>query len=431
MASSKSRDFLASRSFAAGAFEEQQALFDRSIDQLSAALMEPVGHGLKAQLAHDLADAHMSTARTILDSMLGARPNEGQRSSASTEIARRLRAELDRPTMLDEEDIDREVRSCSREIAERVLARWLDRLNRALLVSSSLRLNANLLPEATSIDEMLAGIDFESHGVSKVLVINGLRTYWEQLTQAALEKHEPIELGDRLWVVPDAANADQPFVLFSDGLEARKRAKGTVKVEVSSSGERARRRAERYVNLYRLVRIVLASGREVSYQNDLALGMFRSCVTATNQRVIWDSTQISSALFSERKTDPERSLIESVGLGVDLVVAGLGKSEEEVRSLFHSDAAGLPKYLRVYSQFRGMPIDAVEDAVAMAVSVAVEDQPMRNQETIEWTSSLKATFDPYERFAEVHRMTRPSVDELMNVALAGRALASPGVPMVP
>lgn len=432
MKAGKKQDFLAGRGFAIGEFEELQALFDRSIDQLSTALCEPVGRGLRAQLAHEISDPYVTSAKQILDSMLSRLPAAGHREAASADLARRLRAELDSDAPLDDADIDREVRSCSREIAERVLARWFDKLHRALRESKSLRLNANLLPGTSSVEEMLAGIDFESHGVGKLIVVNGLRTYWETLARTAQDKQEPVQLGRRLFIVPDPSEADQPFILFSDGGEARERAKGkpAATMSMAVAPTREREREKRYLHLYRLVRTILAPPRPVFVQNELALGVFRTSMASkrTNQLVQWDSARMEAALFGEHP-GPELVLMESVERGIDLFVAGLAAGEEAAGNLLGSVEGRIPQHLADYAIARDLPIDAVEDAFALAVCVGVEYQPMRYRPSNVTGSLLMGeiiNFDPHRQFAQAHQVKQDDAVTLISAAFAGSALATPG-----
>jgi hypothetical protein len=419
----KQTDFLARRRFAVGEFEAQQALFDRSIVQLSRALAEPVGRALSAQQKQDVATPYLAASRQMLDSLLGrASPAEEVGEAASMSLARRLRAELDSAPDLDDTEIEREVQSCSRELAERVLARWFDRLHRALRGNPSCMLSANLLPGTLSMEEMLEGIDFESHGVAKLMVVNGLRTYWDELTRASLETRQPIELGLRTWIVPCPGRVDQPFTLFQEqgaALEALKPAL------VPSTPPAAPRSEERYLRLYELVRRVLRPGAPVWHE--LALGVYRlsQADKRSNGLVRWEDGRIESALFSDGLMVEERQLMASVETGVDLVVAGLAAGDEQVGLLLHSDRYGIPQHLAAYAGLRGLPLDAVQDAFALAVSVGVEYQPTRLR--VAAAGLHEPGFDAHRRFAETHGVTQNAAVRLVSTSFAGTALATPGM----
>ncbi len=440
MSTTKHKDFLARRSLAAGDFEELQALFDRSVGQFANELLQPLSISLRAQLTVDLSDGYLGVAKSLLDGMLKAPPDASGREDAAVTVARRFRAALDTSDALPEADIDREVRSCSREVAERVLARWLDKLGRALRAGSSLRLNANLLPGTDSVEETLAGIDFESHGVTRLVVVNALRTYWDGLTREAINSKSPIHLGKRMWIVPDVERKDQPFVLFEEGTAARGFAQGERKkteerTEVEAPRrpivvprrERTRERERDYLELYKHVLASLNPESIPFFNEEMALDIYRVASHRADSLVTWNKTQLESALFGE-DYEPERKLMEAVERGVDRFAGGLANGFEAATGLlvFEND---ISQHLTAFTALRALPEHAVFDVYAHAVLTAVEKQPMMSRQ-LRLTGDLPeeaAGVDPYKKFAALHHMQKANASKVFNPAFTGSNLATPGL----
>ena len=419
----KRKDFLASRRFVPGEFETLQAQFEAHIGRFADTLVEPIGRSLRAQLSGDLAREYASSAVAALDNLLTAKPASGTREAAGAVLAQRLRAELSRSPALDELELEQEVRSCSREVAQLVLARWLEKLSQALPSAAGVKLNANLLPGTASVEDTLSGIDFEAHGVEKLVVVNGLRTYWDQLVNEALGDKKPIELGRQLLIVPETTIADQPYVLFGDRAAAEAhvvRARTSVPVNLSA----AEAPESRYLRILAMVRNALVA-QPLQLDQALALGVYKTSLLSkhTNGLVLWDMDQASDMLFAEGGS-PEKVLADSVERGIDLMIAGLAGGPQDAIALLASDEHALARHLQEYAVARNVPIAAVNDAFAMAVCVGLQYQPMHNARIDMVAQDIG--FDAHKRFAQTYQVTEASATQVMNASFAGSAYATPG-----
>ena len=424
MALVKRKDFLASRRFTRGEFETLQGQLESHIERFAGTLVEPIGRSLRAQLSGDLARQYASSAVAALDSLLTVEHQPGTREAAGAVLAQRLRAELFRSPALDELELEQEVQSCSREMAQLVLARWLEKLNHSQPSSAGVKLNANLLPGTVSVEDTLSGIDFESHGVEKLVVVNGLRTYWDELVNEALQNKKPIELGRQLLIVPEKSIADQPYLLFGDRAAAEARMART-QTSVPATVAVPEAPESRYFRILDMVRNALVA-KPMQLDRALALGVYKISQMSkhTNGLVLWNLDQASDMLFVDGGS-PERALADSVERGVDLVIAGLAGGPQDAIDLLSSDEYAIAKQLQEYAVARTMPLAAVNDAFAMAVCVGIQYQPMRN---VGFEVVLQDIgFDVHKRFAETYKVTEASATQVMNASFAGSAYATPGV----
>lgn len=429
MKAGKRRDFLESRSFDAGQFETEQLLLDRSIGQLSDVLLEPVDRTLRAQLTLEVADADVSSVQLILDKLLKAsRPTQEMREFARNDLLRSLAQQLQ--GALNESDIEQEVRLCAHEIAELVLSRWFERLNLAIRTADKARLNANLLPDTQSLEETLSGVDFESHGIAKLVVVNAVRTYWKSLIDDALRNSQPIQLGNHLWIVPDRYGSNQPHLLFKSAVQARMHAKNSiVRTDPVLQGIEEVRKDE-FLKLYRSLVGTLGNGR-VPTEGEIRLALNILLISSkdkqTNGLVDWNLPEFACLLYGDRQK-PIGELAESVGRGVDLVVAALAGGEHQPAEALLRTEPEIEDVFSEYAKVNAVPVKAVEDAYSLAVCVGVEYQPMRRTSLLSTTlGQPEWEFDAHARFAERYRVAAHEAVRLLSTTFLGSALATPGI----
>jgi hypothetical protein len=359
------KEFLDRIAYGEGEFEQLQEMFDRAVAEYAAELEAPVGSALRRELAGDVASEWTAQVTRAVGDLL-ERPDAELESEAKV-----FMVEL-RDALLSSlpAEIEKEIRSCCRELSQLVLARWFSKLRGARCENTAVRLNRQMLPGTDTVEETLIGINFATYGVERAIVTAALREYRNALETRFYADFRPIEFGARLLIVPDRSesNQNQPFVLaMSRDLAER-------------CAEQERLRSLRHKSRHelgetlteRFAAIVAVVGEALGYpvpQPGLAL------VSAVRETCLSMRQRLASSTAAHWGWVDEEHVIRPVELGVDVLSSTLAKSREEAIATLSQRRAEITADLASYAKESQIELSAVTHVYTLAVAAGVELRP--------------------------------------------------------
>lgn len=383
----KRSGYLYSLAFEEGEFERSQALLETTLAPFASILAGAMGEGLRANLSKEIAEEWVSKADNVLKAMLSDAPPADE---AVTKTMDEMQRALRNSPRLSDATIEAEIRACSEELAQLVLAHWFAELHALTLPSDGVPLNSNMLPGTRSIEAILDGLDVGAFGVTLPTVALAVRAYRDLLIGKASK--EVIEFGPQLYIAFDAADHVHPFRCFGSESDARSaRAKrnaaasqvarmahdpapATASAMISSTEARTKRLVE-------TLRAIRQATLPAEMQGGVDLATLASAVSALMHGASLHPTAFNSfrqhGLITNYRTqqeDAQKFLVESVGLGVDIFSSGLSANMHEAKNILSARSEPIRSLLFCYANARDVKVDAAADIYAVTVAAGVECQ---------------------------------------------------------
>lgn len=355
--------FLAHRRYQSGEVERLQVLWDTAVEQLTAHLIPSVGETLRQQIATDVSNAWVASARAMLDSCLTSLPSAEIRDQAGSTMAAALGREFLSVGTPDDAAIATEIGATCRELSQRVLAPWFDILTRARRVGQAVPLNAVMLPEGLSRAKMVSDLDLDTYAATPLDVVAALSGYQRHLVAEFQSTREPIMFGTRLLVVPVTDQPLLPFQLFAEEGRAREAAALQSAIAIGAGAPalspEARASYER----------VLAGGRHVIGK------VMCPSLPATPpdfEQTLWTASRAAGVTPTGHPFDA------LVDLGLDAVCSGLAVGVETAEQHLRDQAGLITAALTAQAQDIGVSSTALHGVYTLTLQSALEARRPRS-----------------------------------------------------
>jgi hypothetical protein len=381
-------DFLTSIAIPREQFQRSQDRIDQLLALFRPLLQAPIERTLKFHLADAATESWLDVARTTLDAMLREQaPGEDEHDQAEAPLKAQLRDALSDATPVGDDDIAAEAGTCAGELAHLILSRWLDPLATAPGVGNEgLRLNANMLPAALSVEEALSDLACEAYGVDKPFAIQALRQLREQLLAQA--DSGLVELGPELLIAADAADFSHPYRLFVDPQRARAFA------QERQRQPQARITAQDWLARCEAIVQGLVDACFPAYRP--RLGVPALCLVVSE--LLLEGAQptlaarryrlLAKSLTPFRWQPAQQLLFDAAVLGVDSVSSGLALGPVGLRRLLTPHAGMIRERVEGYARRRRIPLEVAQDVFVVVMLSGVTASSLSGQTPADFEDAL-------------------------------------------